>query len=559
MIKKTWQEILKEHTRYFRFGRYDILATNQVVTDIASVMTADHQMKNENYRSYGTYRHDICVDTSLIKINETTIPEKNILNYYYNKDDNNYNNYIFSGIVLAKSYAVNGNEITLEDLFAEYGYDYIKALDQQRLENGEHTFYFEEPKENDENFIPWTYQILPSGIIFEDKEDLDNEGKPKTSVINYDGTYCPTVAEIIDGSLYIVMQSGTQYPRKIYFNNTYLPSLFINDDKYPTNLEAYILGNQQTLKLCDVTLFERIGVEILWQQLIKITNLGEFTQNIKNQLSEEDINKIRYKLYYHVKYKVHNSNLADVYLISGLSVLSPATGVLDNQTNIITDAIDNGNEVDFLDPAFSNVPKTTGKVYIGKLTNDNDNPIVTIDFSMGISLMLEGYSLTYVDTTERFKLHWYQYTNDNTTYNIDIGMQFNSFNNIKINGQNGQNTRFTIGNYNNGSTINLEIIFTESIEYHQQYIFSFLVNNDPDEDFILIPDIETNYYIKKDDIDIFTVNIINSGYYRNISITALQNITESFNEFLELGTFSYTDDNHNILYLVNLNLKYENS
>ena len=227
MAQKDWQDILLQHTRYFTNGRYDILEANNIITNIASVKSDEHMLKNKYYKSYGTYRHNILPDTSLIKINETAKSEREILNTFYNPDTTDY---IFPGIVLQKNYAVNGNELTLEDLFAEYGYDYLYAIDQSCINQGKEPIYFEKATLD---HVAGIYEILKIGKTFYDNEpdeddEIDNQlivqdgqiitTNSKKKVVEYDGTYCPTVDEIIKGELYIVIKSGDKI-NKIKFNN----------------------------------------------------------------------------------------------------------------------------------------------------------------------------------------------------------------------------------------------------------------------------------------------------------------------------------------------------
>lgn len=582
MIKKTWKEILSEHTRYFTNGRYDILTTNQVVTDIADIKTEYHQMNNKYYRSYGTYRHNIAIDTSLIKINETKIPEKDILKCFYNfkngKNDNDNNtnlieftDYTFGGVVLAQSYAVNSNEISLEDLFAEYGYDYIKAQDLSALNNGLTTYYFEAPSENENEEqntnIGWTYQILPYGMIYKDEEDIDEStGLPKEKLVEYDGKYCPTVQEIIDGSLYIVIQSGTKSPKRIYFNNNYLPSMFINDDKHPNNLEAYILENQQTLKLCDIKLYERIGVEVKWEKLIGIQNLYKIIRQLQD--SGISIGNIKFKTYFYVTYKVSNQNIK--YLITSIfNVLKPADGII-NHDMLNQDLILKNQDVDiqqveedgyfnFL-TAMSALTNTTGKVYVGKISDDTP-PYLNITFAFGMSVLLEGYSLTYADLSESYKLSWYEYNENTLSYNIQAnikdyihgnGIIYLNNNNILKEG----NNFILLNNKTSGSTLTLNVKFTDLSE-NNNLKFNLSAIDTNNTKYILTtsfndPGISKHYITNNNSENIIEITIEDN--YLNLLVLS-NSKTEEF-ESKSIGIKFINTDN-NISYNANLKIIYE--
>lgn len=222
MSNKSWQEILNEYTRVFENNRYDRL-TKDTETYISDIISTDHQMSNNFYRSFGTYRHDINADSSLVKINETKIKERTVLDYFYelnavekikNDDDTESTiiktNYNFSGIVLNMNYATNSNELSLEDLFAEYGYDYLRAMDSSAIAHNKEPIYFEQTKIINEETIPGGYyEILPIGTPWKEKDEWGND---VCTYLEYDGTYCPTIGEILSGKLYIVIRSGEMAP-----------------------------------------------------------------------------------------------------------------------------------------------------------------------------------------------------------------------------------------------------------------------------------------------------------------------------------------------------------
>jgi hypothetical protein len=138
---KDWRSILQENTRYFENSRYDKISHKMSNTTISDILTDSHQMDSSSYRSFGTYRHDILTDTSMVKLNETYYAQKSILDNFY---DINYN-YKYSGIVLSKQFSTNGFETSLEDLFVEFGYDYLMALDSSYSNNEQYgqNYYFQ--------------------------------------------------------------------------------------------------------------------------------------------------------------------------------------------------------------------------------------------------------------------------------------------------------------------------------------------------------------------------------------------------------------------------------
>jgi hypothetical protein len=109
------------------------------LTDI----TGDTHVLDKTYRSYNTYRKNIGHDSLSLKINETYNDQDKIEENFFDTSTNE-TNYTFDGIVLSKQYATNGNEMSLEDLFAEYYYQYLKAVDSSYLHNPEYasTYYF---------------------------------------------------------------------------------------------------------------------------------------------------------------------------------------------------------------------------------------------------------------------------------------------------------------------------------------------------------------------------------------------------------------------------------
>lgn len=281
------EDILYIFTTSIINGRFDILNTDTKTSE-DKYQTSDsglHSLfynfnvsdpKNVNnitndpyyYTSYGTYRRDITGEEEILKKSETLVPNILYNNAYYNitkydKDNNKHaleRLFNFKGIALNYAYPCNGHAASLEDIFAEYGYDFIVAQEQQRFQNSEPYYYFQETQSYSTQF---TYEIMPIGTVYTDEET----GEIVT--VEYDGTTVPTAQQIISGNLYIAIRSGSMPIRRIYFNNQYMPTLFVNDDKYNLKLTMndkyketsyqYILNNNQIMKLCDVTRYKSYG------------------------------------------------------------------------------------------------------------------------------------------------------------------------------------------------------------------------------------------------------------------------------------------------------------
>ena len=321
MLEQTdWKTILLSYTTIFENCRFDRLgATGGSTFGIADFKTDQHQMKNNSYRSYGTYRHTLSCDSSLIKINETNYKEDYIINNFYGIDTS-FINFNYPGIVLNKNYATNGNESSLEDLFCEYGYTYLNAIDMQYKEDNGLNLYFD-----DDPSIIGAWEYLPIGSTFrEEVLDENNTSIWVTKEVEYDGTYVPTSEEIISGKLYLVIKSGSIEPKKIYLNNKYIPSLFLNDDKFPnndnidnidnkiynitnktSNEDLYIINEQQPLKLCDITLYERVPCTILWDNYFVFNNIQNFLKALKASIPIAD-NEIQFKCYTWIVCYVNN-------------------------------------------------------------------------------------------------------------------------------------------------------------------------------------------------------------------------------------------------------------
>lgn len=295
IVNNEYGKILKTYTNIFDFSRYDRLSydiENKKVTDIAS---DKHQVNNDFYRNYGTYRHDINAEEYLVKENETYFDNNELNDYYYNyehfqkyKDPNNtnktYNAMQFAGCVLNPVFATNANEASLEDIFVEYGYEYLKALNDSYIAQDDYKglYFFDNSSKN-------SYSIMPIGYeyINYDKEQKNKEIEDRTETVEYDGTYVPTVQELLSGNLYIVISSGNlDYCRKVYFNNKYMPTLFINDDKLKSKTDQYVINDQQPLKLCDIMLYQRLGCLIRWESIFDIKLTTDFKTKLKSLIEK---------------------------------------------------------------------------------------------------------------------------------------------------------------------------------------------------------------------------------------------------------------------------------
>ena len=289
IVNNEYEKILKTYTNIFDFSRYDRLSYDIENKKVADIASDEHQVNNDFYRNYGTYRHDINAEEYLVKENETYFDNNELNDYYYNydhfqkyKDPNNtnktYNAMQFAGCVLNPVFATNANEASLEDIFVEYGYEYLKALNDSYIAQDDYKglYFFDNNSEN-------SYSIMPIGYeyINYDKEQKNKEIEDRTETVEYDGTYVPTVQELLSGNLYIVISSGNlDYCRKVYFNNKYMPTLFINDDTLTSKTDQYVINDQQPLKLCDIILYQRLGCLIKWESIFDI----KLTTDVKTQL-----------------------------------------------------------------------------------------------------------------------------------------------------------------------------------------------------------------------------------------------------------------------------------
>ena len=295
IVNNEYEKILKTYTNIFDFSRYDRLSYDIENKKVADIASDEHQVNNDFYRNYGTYRHDINAEEYLVKENETYFDNNELNDYYYDydhfqkyKDPNNtnktYNAMQFAGCVLNPVFATNANEASLEDIFVEYGYEYLKALNDSYIAQDDYKglYFFDNSSEN-------SYSIMPIGYeyINYDKEQKNKEIEDRTETVEYDGTYVPTVQELLSGNLYIVISSGNlDYCRKVYFNNKYMPTLFINDDKLKSKTDQYVINDQQPLKLCDIMLYQRLGCLIKWESIFDIKLTTDFKTQLKSLIKK---------------------------------------------------------------------------------------------------------------------------------------------------------------------------------------------------------------------------------------------------------------------------------
>lgn len=306
IVNNEYEKILKTYTNIFDFSRYDRLSYDIENKKVANIASDEHQVNNDFYRNYGTYRHDINAEEYIVKENETYFNNNELNDNYYkydyfqkytdpNNTNKTYNAMQFAGCVLNPVFATNANEASLEDIFVEYGYEYLKALNDSYIAQDDYKglYFFDNSSEN-------SYSIMPIGYeyINYDREQKNKEIEDRTETVEYDGTYVPTVQELLSGNLYIVISSGNlDYCRKVYFNNKYMPTLFINDDKLKSKTDQYVINDQQPLKLCDIVLYQRLGCLIKWESIFDIKLTSGFKKQISKLISkikEEDVNLSKY-------------------------------------------------------------------------------------------------------------------------------------------------------------------------------------------------------------------------------------------------------------------------
>ena len=302
IVNNEYEKILKAYTNIFDFSRYDRLSYDIENKKVADIASDEHQVNNDFYRNYGTYRHDINAEEYIVKENETYFNNNELNDNYYkydyfqkytdpNNTNKTYNAMQFAGCVLNPAFATNANEASLEDIFVEYGYEYLKALNDSYIVQDDYKglYFFDNDNEN-------SYSIMPIGYeyINYDKEQKNKEIEDRGETVEYDGTYVPTIQELLSGKLYIVISSGNlNYCRKVYFNNKYMPTLFINDDKLKSKTDQYVINDQQPLKLCDIRLYQKLGCLIKWESIFDIKLTPDFKQQLMsliNHVYKKEVN-----------------------------------------------------------------------------------------------------------------------------------------------------------------------------------------------------------------------------------------------------------------------------
>ena len=431
IVNNEYEKILKTYTNIFDFSRYDRLSydiENKKVTDIAS---DEHQVNNDFYRNYGTYRHDINAEEYLVKENETYFDNNELNDYYYDydhfqkyKDPNNtnktYNAMQFAGCVLNPVFATNANEASLEDIFVEYGYEYLKALNDSYIAQNDYKglYFFDNSNEN-------SYSIMPIGYeyINYDKEQKNKEIEDRTETVEYDGTYVPTAQELLSGNLYIVISSGNlDYCRKVYFNNKYMPTLFINDDKLKSKTDQYVINDQQPLKLCDIVLYQRLGCLIKWESIFDIKLTSKFKEQISKLISKiyKDVNLSKYAdsifivPFYNVQIIVKDEE--DYNNKDKERIIDVVTGSnYDNFSSKNIPILYNNTEDKKDDSNNSDTHIITQDTNITNIVSENianfesyKKPIFNLTIKASYALAVKGFTNKIKQQESKYNLYWYK-------------------------------------------------------------------------------------------------------------------------------------------------------
>lgn len=435
IVNNEYEKILNTYTNIFDFSRYDRLSydiENKKVGDIAS---DEHQVNNDFYRNYGTYRHDINAEEYLVKENETYFDNNELNDYYYNynhfqkyKDPNNtnktYNAMQFAGCVLNPVFATNANEASLEDIFVEYGYEYLKALNDSYIVQNDYKglYFFDNSSEN-------SYSIMPIGYeyINYDKEQKNKEIEDRTETVEYDGTYVPTVQELLSGNLYIVISSGNlDYCRKVYFNNKYMPTLFINDDKLKSKTDQYVINDQQPLKLCDIMLYYRLGCLIRWESIFDI----KLTKEFKNNQLKPLIKKLYEKTVNTEVDDVNLSKYADsIFIVPFYNVQIIVKDEEDKDKERIIDVVTGSNHDNFSSKNIPILYNTEDEIDLNKsethiITQDTNitniesenianlasykKPIFELTIKASYALAVKGFTNKPKQQESKYNLYWYK-------------------------------------------------------------------------------------------------------------------------------------------------------
>ena len=458
VINNDYEKILDSYTKIFEFSRYDRLSYDLQNKKIADIASDEHKVNNDYYRNYGTYRHDIIAEDYIVKENETYLDDNELTDNYYDynefvnfKSDNNevYNVMQFAGCVLNPAFATNAHEASLEDIFVEYCYDYLKALNDSYkvTEDYKGLYYFDTDSEIN------SYEIKPIGYeyINYDRERKDESVEDRYEKVEYDGTYVPTVQELLSGNLYIVISSGNlDYCRKIYFNNTYMPTLFINDDKLKAKQNQYVIDEQQPMKLCDITLYQKLGCIIKWKSIFKIQLFDGVKDNafeimLKNVINkvyelklsnpnninlEQYADKIYLTPFYKVELKiVKGSPLSDNESVHDIGSTSPVTygneqeGVSEKIIDVVTGSFTNnfiGSNIQIIDTNGKLKQSITDDINITNITTENinntyiegiENPKIQLHIQATYALAFNGYK-NKVDDKPKYSLYWYKIVED---------------------------------------------------------------------------------------------------------------------------------------------------
>lgn len=426
IVNNEYEKILKTYTNIFDFSRYDRLSYDIENKKVADIASDEHQVNNDFYRNYGTYRHDINAEEYIVKENETYFDNNELNDYYYDydhfqkyKDPNNtnktYNAMQFAGCVLNPVFATNANEASLEDIFVEYGYEYLKALNDSYIAQDDYKglYFFDNSSEN-------SYSIMPIGYeyINYDKERKNKEIEDRTETVEYDGTYVPTVQELLSGNLYIVISSGNlDYCRKVYFNNKYMPTLFINDDKLKSKTDQYVINDQQPLKLCDIRLYQKLGCLIKWESIFDIKLTSKF---------KEQISKLILKIYKDVNLSKYANS---IFIVPFYNVQIIVKDEEDKDKERIIDVVTGSNHDNFssknipilyntedeIDLNNSETHIITQDTNITNIVSENianlesyKKPIFNLTIKASYALAVKGFTNKPKQPESKYNLYWYK-------------------------------------------------------------------------------------------------------------------------------------------------------
>ena len=433
IVNNEYEKILKTYTNIFDFSRYDRLSYDIENKKVADIASDEHQVNNDFYRNYGTYRHDINAEEYLVKENETYFDNNELNDYYYDydhfqkyKDPNNtnktYNAMQFAGCVLNPVFATNANEASLEDIFVEYGYEYLKALNDSYIAQNDYKglYFFDNSNEN-------SYSIMPIGYeyINYDKEQKNKEIEDRGETVEYDGTYVPTIQELLSGKLYIVISSGNlNYCRKVYFNNKYMPTLFINDDKLKSKTDQYVINDQQPLKLCDIRLYQKLGCLIKWESIFDIKLTSDFKQQLMsliNHVYKKEVNIEELEKYADSIFIVPFYNVQIIVKDEEDSNNRDKTRIIDVVTGSNHDNFSSKNipilynTEDEIDLNNSETHIITQDTNITNIVSENianlesyKKPIFNLTIKASYALAVKGFTNKIKQQESKYNLYWYK-------------------------------------------------------------------------------------------------------------------------------------------------------